>query len=101
MSDAMKPMKLHIWCPNLSGSRGGIQVYSTFLLAALLDLQADIQFEVFTKHDGGDRKYSDALLNAPPQGFHSSGKWSSVLRTSAFATQIVGYALLERPDLII
>jgi glycosyltransferase involved in cell wall biosynthesis len=101
MQDLTKSIKLHIWCPNVSGSKGGIQVYSMFLLQALDYFQGNVQYEVFTKHDNSDSKHFQASSNIPKGGLHSAGKWSPILRTSAFATQIVGYALLERPDLII
>ena len=89
--------KLHLWIPALFQSKGGIQVYSAFLLAALQAVAANSQREVFLKHD----EFSEALLHQSNTRFRCFGRYPTWLRTSAFAFDLLRSGCVQRPDLII
>lgn len=89
---------IHLWIPNIFFFKGGIQVYSAFLLQALNNIKNDAIYHVFLKHDGCQSSEFNFLDN---NKFHFAGKWYLPLRTFAFASQILGYGLWQRPKLII
>ena len=93
--------RLHLWFPDVFGFKGGIQVYSAFLLEAIRQEWSDCDYAVFLKHDreipAGEVQDRENLSSH----IHFSGRWPSPLRTPAFATQIIGNALPNPPDLII
>jgi glycosyltransferase involved in cell wall biosynthesis len=94
----LSPNNTHLWIPNLFNFKGGIQVYSAFMLEALANLYPNISYDIFLKHDtpsGIDLLY---LCNS---NFHCAGVCPLCLRTPAFAAQIIGRGLWQRPNLII
>lgn len=90
MSDAC-----HVWLPDLIAAPGGIQRYSSFLLAALRETWPTSRYEVFIKND--------ETHPAGPVGirFHATGRWPRRLRTPAFAAMVASRALRCRPRLVI
>ncbi|MDB9311636.1 glycosyltransferase [Spirulina sp. CS-785/01] len=86
----------HLWIPNIFEFKGGIQVYSAFLLEALQKIAPDAQYDVFLKHD--TRAFPRFL---PETRFHFAGNVPLKLRTGGFALQLVKAAIAQRPDLII
>lgn len=88
---------LHLWVPDIFESKGGIQAYSAFFLKALQSLYPNIDYNVFLKHD------TDASSVSYPSNihFHFAGAWPLSLRTSAFAAQILGFGIWQRPNLVI
>jgi glycosyltransferase involved in cell wall biosynthesis len=90
--------KLYLWFPNIFEFKGGIQVYSYFLLEALQSLYPHLGYSVFLKHD--TCCFSNVALKGNTQ-FHFAGKWHVKLRTLAFAIQIFRYGAWQRPSLII
>ncbi|MFH7024920.1 MAG: glycosyltransferase [Heteroscytonema crispum UTEX LB 1556] len=93
-----KHKHLHIWFPNIFEFKGGIQVYSAFLLEALQSLYPHIEYDVFLKHD--TRCLSNVFVINNTR-FHFAGKWHIKLRTLAFATQIFQFSFWQSPNLII
>jgi glycosyltransferase involved in cell wall biosynthesis len=91
-------MQFHLWFPNLFGFKGGIQVYSAFLLQALQNLYPLGQYDVFLKHD---IQITPGFSYLPDTRFHFSGAWFLKVRTPIFAAQIVSKGFEQRPDLII
>ncbi|MEL7067689.1 MAG: glycosyltransferase [Cyanobacteria bacterium J06581_3] len=86
----------HLWLPNIFEFKGGIQVYSAFLLQALTDLNQDAISDVFLKHD------TKATFNIPSQSrFHFAGTYTLPWRTGIFTSQILTAGLIQRPGLII
>ncbi|MBI4783104.1 MAG: glycosyltransferase [Oscillatoriophycideae cyanobacterium NC_groundwater_1537_Pr4_S-0.65um_50_18] len=89
---------IHFWTPGLFEFKGGIQVYSGFLLRALQSLYPDATIQVFVMHDrhlpARDPQHSNTQ-------FHGLGLYPKRLRTAAFATQAIASALWQRPDLVI
>lgn len=91
---------MHLWLPNIFEFKGGIQVYSNFLLEALEVLDFNMKYEVFLKHDSGLSLDSNSLIDMDVK-FHFAGGWPLSLRTPAFVAQIMGNGLKQRPDLIL
>ncbi|RUT07174.1 hypothetical protein DSM106972_024350 [Dulcicalothrix desertica PCC 7102] len=90
--------KLDLWFPNMFGFKGGIQVYSAFLLQALQNLFADAKYNVYLKHDiktSSDINYLDKTQ------FHFSGMFPLKLRTPMFASKIITQGLIDKPNLVI
>ncbi len=89
---------IHIWVPNIFEFKGGIQVYSAFLLDALNHLNLKVSYDVFLKHDtqtiGDFSSYSNTR-------FHFAGSYPLPLRTAVFASQILTGGILKRPQLVI
>lgn len=90
--------KKHLWFPNIFQFKGGIQVYSVFLLQALQSLYPQSKYDVFLKHDTCCSPNFSLETNTQ---FHFAGKWNKTLRTFAFASQILGHGFWQRPNLII
>ncbi|MEM8642375.1 MAG: glycosyltransferase [Cyanobacteria bacterium P01_G01_bin.54] len=91
-------MKIHLWFPNIFEFKGGIQVYSAFLLQALQHVDAGNYYRVFLKHD--TQTVGDVLGQANTR-FCFAGRSPLRWRTWAYALQLVWGSLWERPQLII
>lgn len=89
---------LHLWLPNIFGFKGGIQVYSAFLLQALQNLYPDIDYEVFLKHDTSSSPDLNVLSKTQ---FHFSGAWPLFIRTAVFSSQLLRYGFWQQPELVI
>ncbi|MDV2995702.1 MAG: GDP-mannose-dependent alpha-(1-6)-phosphatidylinositol monomannoside mannosyltransferase [Chroococcidiopsis sp. SAG 2025] len=88
----------HLWFPNIFEFKGGIQVYSAFLLNALESLYPNWHYQVYLKHD--TRSPFD-LARSPNTQFYYTGSLPLRLRTVGFAAQICGAGLWQRPSLAI
>lgn len=85
----------HVWLPELAATRGGIQRYSGFLLAALQQAWPEPEYEVFLKND----RANGAAI--PGARVHATGGLPRRIRTPAFAAQAALRALVARPRLIV
>jgi glycosyltransferase involved in cell wall biosynthesis len=95
----MKQQKtIHLWFPNIFEFKGGIQVYSAFLLQALQNSEPNLDYEVFLKHDTSLPKDFKSSISSR---FHFAGNYPLSLRTPAFAAQIISSGLWQRPNLVI
>jgi glycosyltransferase involved in cell wall biosynthesis len=95
----MKQQKtIHLWFPNIFEFKGGIQVYSAFLLQALQNLEPNLDYEVFLKHDTSLPLDFKSSISSR---FHFAGNYPLSLRTPAFAAQIISSGLWQRPNLVI
>jgi len=92
------PAKIHLWCPGLFESKGGIQVFSSYLLAGLEALNHQAQYDVFLKHDAHLPLDPAA---SPQTRFHFTGKIPHPARTIAFATKLISQGIWQQPDLTI
>jgi glycosyltransferase involved in cell wall biosynthesis len=89
---------IHLWFPNIFEFKGGIQVYSAFLLKALQNLDLNVDYEVFLKHDTAlPSDFNDLTATR----FHFTGNYPLSLLTPAFAAQIISNGIWQHPDLII
>jgi glycosyltransferase involved in cell wall biosynthesis len=94
-----KVPKIHVWLPDIFQFKGGIQVYSAFLIQALEQVLPNSDRHVFLKNDA---KATDNLDFNPQTKFYFCGQYkSSSLHTSVFALQVLYTALTQKPDLII
>lgn len=94
--------KVHIWMPNLFGFKGGIQVYSDYLLKAIQRLLPQAQCDIFLLHDRPtDRPNRQPNSACPNTRFHFTGSTFQQVRNPLYAAQIMSYATLSRPDLIV
>jgi len=89
---------IHFWTPGLFEFKGGIQVYSGFLLRALQTLYPQANIQVFVMHD---RHLSADKPQPSNTQLHRMGACPKRARTAAFATQAIAAALWQRPDLVI
>jgi glycosyltransferase involved in cell wall biosynthesis len=88
--------RLHLWIPELFASKGGIQAYSAYFLTALQQILAPDQLEIFLKND--TIAHSSQHSASP---IHGAGTFPAIMRTPLFAAQLLGYAIRQRPDLVI
>jgi len=95
---SVKSPLIHLWFPNIFQFKGGIQTYSAFLLEALQSLEPDINYDVFLKHDTCS---STDFSFLPTTRFHFAGTTPHILRTPFYASQLIGYGLWQRPNLVI
>ncbi|MEB3280972.1 MAG: glycosyltransferase family 4 protein [Lyngbya sp.] len=89
---------IHLWFPNMFEFKGGIQVYSSFFLEALQQIKNSVKYDVFLKHDS---QISSAFTPLTNTRFHVAGKWPMKWRTAIFVSQLLGYGILQNPNLII
>jgi glycosyltransferase involved in cell wall biosynthesis len=85
----------HVWLPDLAATRGGIQRYSGFLLAAFRRAWPEPAYEVFLKNDRATR------APLPGMRVHASGGVPRRIRTPAFAAAVAFRVLVDRPRLIV
>ena len=89
---------VHLWIPNIFEFKGGIQVYSNFLLQGIQSLYPNAKYDLFLKHDTACSTTEKYLANTD---FHFSGKIPLPIRTIFFVTQLITNALKQKPELII
>lgn len=88
---------IHLWVPGLFDFKGGIQVYSHFLLTALQSLLPQARIRVFSMHD----RQVPEMAKTSGVHFHTMGHVPPRLRTAAFAAQTLQAGLWDQPDLVI
>ncbi len=93
-----KPLSFTLWFPNIFGFKGGIQVYSAFLLEALQSLCPNSRYDVFLKHD---TKTSSDFSGLTHTQFYFSGVWPLPLRTVVFVGQLLKHGLWRSSNLVI
>jgi phosphatidylinositol alpha-1,6-mannosyltransferase len=92
-------LKIHVWLPDIFQFKGGIQVYSAFLVQALEEVLPNSVRHVFLKNDA---KATNDLHFNPQTRFSFAGNYkSSILHTPIFTLQVLSAALQNKPNLII
>ncbi|MBD2529522.1 glycosyltransferase family 4 protein [Nostoc flagelliforme FACHB-838] len=91
----------HLIFPNIFDFKGGIQVYSTFLLQALQDIYPEAHYDVFLKYDKYNLGQQQNLQFLTSTRFHYFGDLPRLLQTILFATKIIILAILQRPTIVI
>ncbi len=89
---------IYLWIPNLFSSKGGIQVFSDFLLKGLQSNYPSFDYNIFIKLD------TQTIKNyhfSRQTNFHLFGLIPEIFRTAAFASQMITFGVLQRPDLVI
>ncbi|OLP18912.1 glycosyltransferase [Leptolyngbya sp. 'hensonii'] len=87
---------IHFWAPGLFDFKGGIQVYSQFLLQALQEVYPQARYEVFLMHDR-----QPVVLTTPNVRFHCFGHLPSRLRKVIYAASLIQTGWHQRPDLVL
>ena len=90
--------RVQIWSPNLFNFKGGIQVYSGYLLQAFGQICPETDCDVFLLHD---KSQDPEFLCSDKTKFYFSGGWPAPVRNLAFAVRLTIQAICQRPDLII
>ena len=91
--------KIHVWLPDIFQFKGGIQVYSAFLIQALEQVLPNSDRHVFLKND--THATADIKFDAQTK-VSFAGRWESTFwHTPIFAAQVLLAAIIDRPDLII
>ncbi|MCC5647764.1 glycosyltransferase family 4 protein [Nostoc sp. CHAB 5824] len=98
---AINKRHFYLIFPNIFGFKGGIQVYSTFLLQALQDVYPEAQYDVFLKYDKHDLRQQQNLQFLTSTKFHYFGDSPRLLQTILFATKIIIWAIFQRPTVVI
>lgn len=94
-----KPNNIQLWIPELSHSKGGIQVFSEFLLQALQALYPHAHLSISLKNDTDIN--SANIKNSPQIQTYYTGAIPSPFRTIFFALQLIWLAIAQKPDLVI
>lgn len=89
--------KVHLWLPDLPGSKGGIQMYSDHLLKAIESSGQVRKLRVIVKNDVA----APISLSNGSRTVHTAGRWPKGLRTIGFALLAAVLALHDRPTLIL
>jgi len=94
-----KTPKIHIWLPDIFQFKGGIQVYSAFLIRALEEVLPNSDRSVFIKND----VFATENIKFDKQTkLRFAGRWKSTfLHTPLFVAQLLFSAIKDSPDLII
>jgi glycosyltransferase involved in cell wall biosynthesis len=87
---------LHVWLPELPGSKGGIQTFSGHLLAAIKASNEVGNIRVMLKNDA----VVPSHLSEERIQYHTAGRWPTQMRTAAFVALATTFAVKERPNLI-
>ncbi|MBE8970669.1 glycosyltransferase family 4 protein [Nostocales cyanobacterium LEGE 12452] len=93
--------RLYLIFPNIFDFKGGIQVYSKFLLKALQDIYPEADYDVFLKYDKYSLKQPDKLQFLSSTRFHYFGDLPKLLQPILFATKIIILAILQHPLIVI
>jgi glycosyltransferase involved in cell wall biosynthesis len=84
--------------PNIFGFKGGIQVYSTFLLQALQNLHPQARYTVFLKYDKRAPHSFPFLFHTR---FHCFGWWHRLCQSLLLALNIWVRGFWQQPQLLI
>ncbi|MEH2172163.1 glycosyltransferase family 4 protein [Nostoc sp.] len=93
--------RLYLIFPNIFDFKGGIQVYSKFLLKALQDIYPEADYDVFLKYDKYSLKQPDKFQFLSSTIFHYFGDLPKLLQPILFATKIIILAILQHPVIVI
>jgi len=89
---------IHIWTPNIFNVKGGIQVFSDFLIKGIQKVVPQAKYTVFSKHDINHLKDFPYLEGTE---FHGAGEFQGKLETLMFVKLLLTKAWQQKPQLII
>lgn len=84
--------------PNIFGFKGGVQVYSTFLLTALQQLYPEARYDVFLKYDTHVPSNNSFLSQTR---FHHFGRFYRKIQNLLIILKTILWGLISKPSLII
>ncbi|OKH30846.1 glycosyltransferase [[Phormidium ambiguum] IAM M-71] len=91
-------MRYFLLFPNMFGFKGGIQVYSEFLLRGLQILSPSAEYDVFLKYDRQSPLNPQFL---PQTQFHCFGNLPRILQSFWMAFSVLWLTIRKRPSLMI
>jgi len=91
--------QLHVWCPNIFGFKGGIQVFSKHFIESLQIIEPQSVLDVSLLHDKVGDFFEQEVLKSV--SFHFSGRWPTRIRNIVFSLMVGLNAIRQQPDLII
>ncbi|MFP5274451.1 glycosyltransferase [Coleofasciculus sp.] len=97
----LKNNHFYLIFPNIFEFKGGVQVYSAFLLKSLQELYPDANYDIFIKYDKNDSKNLQNLQFLPHTKFHYFGHFPRLLQTIFLAITIIVQGIWQRPSLVI
>ncbi|MEQ8754749.1 MAG: glycosyltransferase family 4 protein [Coleofasciculus sp. G1-WW12-02] len=97
----LKNNHFYLIFPNIFEFKGGVQVYSAFLLKSLQELYPDANYDIFIKYDKNDSKNLQNLQFLPQTKFHYFGHFPRLLQTILLAITIIVQGIWQRPSLVI
>ena len=89
---------IHIWTPNIFNVKGGIQVFSDFLIKGIQKVLPQAKYTVFSKHDINHLKDFPYLERTE---FHGAGEFQGKLETLMFIKLLLTKAWQQKTQLII
>ncbi|MFN7716670.1 MAG: glycosyltransferase [Pseudanabaenaceae cyanobacterium] len=89
---------IHIWTPNIFNVKGGIQVFSDFLIKGIQKVLPQAKYTVFSKHDINHLKDFPYLEGTK---FYGAGEFQGKLETLMFVKLLLTKAWQQKPQLII
>ena len=106
-----KVTNIHLWVPELFCSKGGIQVFSSFLMQAIHSLYPHAKLSVLLKNDSlivsqiveqDDDRFLNIHINVQTNiQTYCSGKVKSPFRTVFFGLRLLSLAIAQKPSLVI
>jgi glycosyltransferase involved in cell wall biosynthesis len=101
-------MHFYFLVPNLFGFKGGIQVYSAFLIQALQKQYPDAAYDVFLKYERRVPSPEEKTSFLPQTQFHCFGervydtrRWQRRFKTIHSCAKILQAAIWQRPQLLV
>jgi len=89
---------IHIWTPNIFNIKGGIQVFSDFLIKGVQRVLPQAKYTVFSKHDINNLENFPYLEGTE---FYVAGEFQGKLQTLMFVKLLLTKAWQQKPELII
>lgn len=93
-SHSDRPQRFFLLCSNIFGFKGGIQVYSQYLLESLETLYPSAHYDVFLKYDR-------TAPQSPKIHYHCLGRFPRWLQSLFLFLQPLFQGLFKRPNLLI
>jgi glycosyltransferase involved in cell wall biosynthesis len=90
--------RFYLIFPNIFGFKGGIQVYSAFLLQALQQLYPEAYYDVFLKYDSRIPKQTQFLSQTKFHGFGDFERW---IQNLLITLKIIILGFYQKPHLMI
>lgn len=102
MNNPINSRHFYLVFPNLFGFKGGIQVYSYFLLKALQDIEPEAKYDIFLKYDKfNSSKWLDSRSFLCHTNFHYFGHIPKLVQGIALALEVLLFGIIQRPHLVI
>lgn len=86
-----------ILAPNLFGFKGGEQVYATFLIQSLQNLDPDAEYDILLKYE----RVIPSNSYLKQTNFYGFGRWPRLVQSLLMAWQTIWLGIRKRPHLVI